>query len=313
MPIIPFGSLVDDETSLEDLLASLLSDQEGILSTDSALKPSRQRSTVELLQAIRGISSRKDLRLCGLNWKCGSGIFCPRCTPRLNGYLIPAVAQAVREAHFSAFATFNIAHRPGDKLLTLKGAMSAGWTQTTSGADWSKLREKHGVSGWVRAWDFTYSEWAGWNPHIPVIFTFEKIPDLTEFRQEISHRWVHGLRKSGHDALAVRQYVRERYGTPDQLARYLLHNDPMRHTPERNGMVAPSSTIGDILGAMADAVQDGDIDAPAIRLWREYEGALFRQHAVTPSQSVRPALTEARRRAKNGWQGQRVTASGTHR
>ncbi len=71
-----------------------------------------------------------------------------------------------------AFATFTMRHHKGQGLAALWDALSSAWGKVTSGSQWIKDKQRHGIAGWVRVVEVTHGA-NGWHVHVHALLFLE--------------------------------------------------------------------------------------------------------------------------------------------
>ncbi len=169
-----------------------------------------------LRQEMRGVTTSKRVRVCGLPgrredgsvvlrvtdatgtaaatttgatgrvagfsglWSCGNVWVCPVCSVKIaseRAREIEAVmAHFLSRGGWAVLVTLTMRHRRGHSLRQCLTGFSKGWGAVTSGGAWKTHREASDVAGYVRALEVTESPEHGWHVHAHTILVFRTRP-----------------------------------------------------------------------------------------------------------------------------------------
>lgn len=127
--------------------------------------------------------------------RCGSISACPVCGSVIRveraREISHAVTQHQKNGGFLVFVTLTIRHQIKHDLADSLDAVLGGWSGLLKGKAWGKFKQRHDISGYIRALEVTRGQ-SGWHPHIHAIFFLDSEPtpaSLAEFESKIFARW----------------------------------------------------------------------------------------------------------------------------
>jgi hypothetical protein len=257
--------------NLDDFLRTLLSSPKDT-SSPHPQRLDRDYDDGEVRAFLRTHSQHPRVRTCGIRWQCQNEFLCPFCTPKRLRRDRAAIAEILRGAHSSEFATLTMSHCADDSLGVLWSTLTEAWRLMTKGKGWDQFKNRHGLSGQVKAFDVTWSPDAGWHPHWHLGFSFSgerSDSELIAFRAELATRWVSKLEELGRTA--SRFQLSEAIMNTDAVAKYLTDGGPRRRA-HPDGI---SFTLGDLL----QSATGGDLRAR--ELVHEFEVASKGRQAIS--------------------------------
>lgn len=219
--------------------------------------------------------------------RCGSPWACPVCAPRISSAraqtLAPQVASLMAEGWSAWLVTLTVRHERGDDLAGLLKALGKAWGRVTSGKRWAEVA-KAGKPLFVRGFDVTHSEGAGWHPHLHVSLYLPPVHgDGREVAGWLVGRW--------RDALAALGMVTSGKAQDAQPCRDAVAAAKYATTPaacyETVAMAmkrARGAGSGRTPFELLEAAVGGDARASA--LWREYVAATKGKRQVTVSRGL---------------------------
>lgn len=282
----PFGGI--DDLSTDEFLHLLVSPSDTNSPPSSLSKSTQVYDRYELRSFLRTHSHHSKVRTCGIRWKCENEFLCPFCTSKRLRTDRASIADEMRSAPSSEFATLTIGHDPSDPLAQLWSVLTDAWRLTVKGKNWDGFRRRHQVAGYVRSFDLTWSADSGWHPHFHVAFSFMNLRSEIEqatFRSQLKARWVSAVARAGGVATEAIQDCSPVLNA-DAVASYLTDGGPFK----RGDQDSPAWTPGDLLHAAVSH------DVRAAELWHEFESASLHQRAVQPAGT----FLRAARQPQNG-------------
>ena len=284
---VPFGGI--DDLSLDDFLSFLSSPKDTNSPPCSISKSTQVNDKYELRSFLRTHSHHTKVKTCGIRWKCENEFLCPFCTSKRLRTDRDSIADVLRFAPSSEFATLTIGHVSSDPLVQLWDQLTEAWRLTVKGKSWDSFRRRHQVAGYVRSFDLTWSAEDGWHPHFHLAFHFSfsrSETELATFRAELKSRWLASVISAGAEADWSSQDSSSVLN-PDAVAGYLTNGGPFK----RSDQDSPTFTPGDLLHAAVDG------DLRARQLWHEHERASLHRRAVVLAGSFSGADRLPQRRA----------------
>ena len=140
---------------------------------------------------------------------CGSVWCCPVCSVKIQAVRALEVRRAIdawMERGGSVWmVTQTVPHTRQDDLGKLLKGFSAAFQAFKSGKQWLQLRDRHKISGYIKALEVTWSERNGWHPHTHTIFFLDNPPwdvNLRGFKTDLFSRWEKITAKAGFGALS---------------------------------------------------------------------------------------------------------------
>lgn len=121
---------------------------------------------VTLRRYPNGSASWVGLQTCGSTWAC------PACAEAIQaarqGDVTEMLARARAMGLLVAFITFTVRHHRTNSLGEVWSEVGDAWRRTTSGDPraWNEDRDEFGVVGYLRLWETTVSDTAGWHVHV---------------------------------------------------------------------------------------------------------------------------------------------------
>lgn len=223
--------------------------------------------------------------------KCSSIWSCPCCASTIRAHRSKEIEKATNQ-HIALggsliFVTLTLRHHQGDKLADTLDALLNGWRKFLAGNPWRRVRDRFGISGYIRSIEVTYGA-NGWHPHAHLLLFVDSslspsaVADLEDF---MASRWVriatrltgkaptreHGLdfQLVGNNAEIVSQYVAKL-----QLDKTCPVSLEMARQDLKNGRLSGSLNPFQLI----------DI---APHLWREYYLATFGRMCITWSRGLK--------------------------
>lgn len=138
---------------------------------------------------------------------CGSLWSCPVCSAKISERRRVELACALDAARSAGLRvvmlTLTLRHHRGDDLRSLLDVLSRSWGVLTAGRAGMELRRTHGMLGYVRSLEVTYSLEHGWHPHLHVLLFLDKLPDgaswsLGDLDAFLRGRWERVTASLGH-------------------------------------------------------------------------------------------------------------------
>lgn len=132
---------------------------------------------------------------------CGSYWMCPVCARKIAARRADEVALLLQR-HYGAggvavMVTLTMRHARGQPLRVLLGQLLAAWRWVTAYRAYKDLA----VVGYVRALEITYSDRAGWHPHLHLLLLLPTV-DYRLPRTRLRALWLRALHRHGADGLA---------------------------------------------------------------------------------------------------------------
>ena len=225
---------------------------------------------------------------------CGSAIACPVCASSVGMERFSELQGAVEawgnQGGRFIFQTITIAHNVKSRLSDLHSALVKGFNAINSGKAWSKEAELFGHAGYFKAIECVYNPHSGWNIHIHVLrFMTRQLDDesLAAFEQSMFARYTQKLQKLGMRKPSRKAHKVVQFSSSDTYAKYVPSylTKQTRSTLQEasGGSLAPFHLLG-----------NGKTPPPAnhVKLWREYEAALFGKRMVSWSKGLKSALED---------------------
>lgn len=241
---------------------------------------------------------------CSSIWSCG------KCAAVIRAERADEIAQAVNAHHADGgsilFVTLTIRHDRSDSLKQGMDAVLGSWRRLLQGSAWvgsktiSGMRDRYGVSGYIRSTEVTYGNKSGWHPHLHCLFFLDEAlsdTEITAFGDEIHSRWARFVEKST-GKVPTRMYgvdVQRVDEDGEVLAGYLAKvQDEGKSTAEKWDASAELAR-GDIKRARGEnlvplELLDDDHPLPSAqrrRLWVEYYKATKGRRAITWSRGLK--------------------------
>lgn len=126
---------------------------------------------------------------------CSSATACFRCSSKIMTRRADEVTQAVRkvlgDGGSAFFVTLTLSHSHGEDLAAVWDDLRDSWSAFASGGAYSKWRKDNNIIGVIKASEVTYSEAAGFHPHLHAIFLVSR--PVESYGHEFGElaRWVH--------------------------------------------------------------------------------------------------------------------------
>ncbi|MBT9166186.1 MAG: hypothetical protein DDT25_00865 [Chloroflexi bacterium] len=223
---------------------------------------------------------------------CHSPWACPVCAPRVAARrgeaLIPQVESMVARNWSMTLITLTARHKRNTPLPQLLKAMSRAWSRVSSGRWFDELRtagnfidpkgglvERPDLSGveFVRGYDFTWSDKAGWHPHFHIALFLGPHHSAEDVAEELTERWRKALLKEGFTSAKGAQHY-ERADDPKKAAKYAVTPAACYESIAMANKRARGKGAGlTPFEILARAVEDHENEVDGSRwvaLWREY-------------------------------------------
>ena len=215
---------------------------------------------------------------------CGQVGFCPWCAPMVRqnrGDDIAALVEAAEAKGLSLwFATFTMPHDAGQSLSEVRAAFADAWREFGK-REWVKRsRSKAGVVGYVRAFEVTWSEGAGWHFHCHMLIVVDERSASIGLVEMLVAGWRRGFDDRGwrwvpHVSLDVRlagsRHQRRNGERGRAAAEYLAKTGMVWGAPAELARNDLKSGNGLNVGQILDLASCGDPEG--VGLWAEYETA----------------------------------------
>lgn len=239
--------------------------------------------------------------------QCSSIWSCPCCAPIIRSERAREISKAV-EAHEKAggellFATFTIRHNREMALSESLDTAIEAWRRAIQGAPYQRIKDRYGISGYIRSVEITYGQANGWHPHIHAIFFLERY--LEDVEIDVLGEWLHGRwstfayektglmpdRRTGFDIQRVDKkgrvlsaYISKVSETSKwDIAAELTRGD-LKNAHEKSDRYKPF----DLLNSDCSLV-----DEQRYCLWVEYADATFNRRAITWSRGLKKRYSVA--------------------
>lgn len=136
--------------------------------------------------------------------RCGSVWSCPICAARITEVRRVELEAATRPGNYTLLmVSVTLQHERGDLLTVLLEALKDSWRRTKQGKAWQNLSARFDLAGSITATEVTYSQAAGWHPHLHVLF-FSRLPadqfSQDDFKAQLTARYTTILAKHGRYA-----------------------------------------------------------------------------------------------------------------
>lgn len=147
-------------------------------------------------------------RFSGLR-TCGSVWCCPVCNAKIQCARQKEIQQALETAKQRAydvvFGTLTLRHSLTDSLDSVRAMCQKVWRSVMQQHGTRSLLSRHGLIGYLRAMEVTYSNANGWHCHFHVFFFFGPKDDLpwtplsedsvSRLQQDFSQRWISAVER----------------------------------------------------------------------------------------------------------------------
>jgi hypothetical protein len=107
------------------------------------------------------------------------------------------VASAQSQGFDVAMVTLTVRHDRGQRLRPLWDAVAGCWHSTVSRKGWDLDVERHGIEGWVRANEVTWSARNGWHPHVHALVIARAGLDVERLGSSMWNRWASATQRAG--------------------------------------------------------------------------------------------------------------------
>lgn len=226
---------------------------------------------------------------------CSSVWCCPVCSAHIRAEraaeLEDGVAQFREDGGSLLFLTLTLQHARGDDLADLLAALYSSWRRVQQSSGWRTRRERLGLVGFVRSLEVTYSNRAGWHPHVHVLLFVGgslSVTEVDELRDWITGQWIKHLGRIGRIAMegpgVDLRRVTDTSTAAERIAGYTVKGESIALEVARSDLKRgrlESVTPLQILDAA------GDGEAWAVRAWQEYEAATKGRRAIEWSRGLR--------------------------
>lgn len=189
----------------------------------------------------------------------------------------------MNQGYSAWLVTLTVRHKRCDSLPDLLSALKKAWGRATSGRAWQAVRNAGGLE-YVRGYDVTHGEGAGWHPHLHLsLYLSPDHQDPGGVAKAFLARWRSVLARLGWDALPGAQHVVQA-NNPEAAAKYAVTPAACYETVALALKRSRNSRAGRTPFELLEAAADGD--ARARGLWRDYVAATKGRRQVTTSQGV---------------------------
>lgn len=219
---------------------------------------------------------------------CHSPWSCPVCAPRIASQraaaLQPQIVAKLADGWTAWLITLTVSHERGDDLGAMFKGLSKAWGGVTSGKGW-KSRSDRGLE-WTRGYDITYSQGAGWHPHIHLFLLLgPRHEDAEATANWIANRWQQCAGRAGFVTDEKAQDVQRCYD-PEKAARYATTSasvfEVVGSSKKNSAKSSASRTPFEILRRAVNGR-----GSPADRaLWLDYVVAVKGKRQVTTSKGL---------------------------
>lgn len=235
--------------------------------------------------------------------RCSSIWACPHCSAVIRAGRAAEIEHAVKEHQKTAgeviFFTGTVRHHKGDELATTLDAVLVGWTKMLQSRAWARLKEEHGLSGYVRAIEVTHGA-NSWHPHVHALMFLDKpVPAecWDELRGALFGLWSDSVVKAGAKRPNEKGLdLRRLDGDGRVLSAYLAKvQDEKKGRTGTWGVGAEMSRF-DVKRGRTGSISPFELlddDCPGYsederaRLWREYYSATKGRRAITWSRGLK--------------------------
>lgn len=187
------------------------------------------------VRSDKGKSNFESVETCSSVWAC------PACSAVIRQRRAREIQQAV-ESHQKAgkillFVTLTLPHRKHDSLDSTLDALLSGWRELTAQTAYKKvapgvrssagIKERYGITGFIRTTEVTYSPANGWHPHLHLLFFLDREDisraEIRAFGDEVHTLWARIIqRRLGRKPTRTRGIdVQQVDNRGSVLARYL--------------------------------------------------------------------------------------------
>lgn len=108
---------------------------------------------------------------------CGAVWACPVCSSIIRNAYAKDVTQAVdiwqSKGNGLYMVTVTLRHWLGDDLKTNLEVLTTSWREVVNSRRWKLYKQDHGIEGYIRSLELTYSDANGWHPHFHFLFLVE--------------------------------------------------------------------------------------------------------------------------------------------
>jgi hypothetical protein len=216
---------------------------------------------------------------------------CPVCSSKVQQRRALEIGKAVlaweKRGGSVYLATFTMRHNRSQELGTLWDALAYAWRMVRQGKAWLSDKRAHGVAGFCRIVEVTYSARFGWHVHVHALVFTEGPIDAPALQRSMFGRWKSALLREGLAAPLLRGQDIRPVTSGEAVAEYLTKTDNARRIAlEMTG--SQSKVARGVLGTrttwdlLSGAVEK---DSNSRRLWHEWEAGSSgrRQLAWTPA------------------------------
>lgn len=227
--------------------------------------------------------------------RCASIWACPVCSAVIRAERARDVQTAVdrwRETGgHTVMVTLTVRHRVRDALAVGLGAVVTGWQKLMAQKVWRSLKSRHGIAGYVRSVEVTWTRANGWHPHVHALLFLER--DLTPveaaaLQAAIFDVWSRIVVRLGARRPDAKHGVVITRGAAQYVAKVQEH-DRAGVEMTRFDLKRSRTAAGFMPFELLD-VEGGD--APrAEALWSEYVEATTGRRAITWSRGLRDLLS----------------------
>lgn len=226
--------------------------------------------------------------------RCGSISACAVCAPVIRAErareISDAVTQHQKNGGFLVFVTLTIRHQAKHQLSESLDAVIGGWQRLLRGKAWMKFKQRHDITGYVRALEITRGQ-SGWHPHIHAIFFLDTEPtpaSLAEFESKIFTRWSSIVTRENGDFAPTAEHgidcqLVDKSG--EVLAKYV---SKLQEEKTSSWGVDAELTRGDLKdGRKSSLIPFELIDTDQTSLWVEYVKATKGRRIITWSKGLK--------------------------
>lgn len=252
-----------------------------------------RRSIIPGRDKVRVLYSQKlarahygNLMVCGALWICP--ICAARITERRREDLSKGIDTFIDLGGSVFMAAFTLQHDREDRLQDTKEILFKAFDRFGSGKGFQKIKKEFGYIGNIRALEVTWSNNAGWHPHIHVLYFSENKltpKDISELQEGFSKRYcsiLKSLGRYGSQEIAVKLSFGDHQKTKDYLFKWGLSEEI---TKGKNKKARHEGYTPFELLAWA---QTGEVQP--VYLFREYYEVFKGSRQLKYSKGLRPIL-----------------------
>lgn len=156
---------------------------------------------------------------------CGSVWTCPVCGGKIMRKRAEEVSAAVN-MHTEGggnvyFLTLTAPHLLAENCITVLDRVRVSWRKLLAGNPWKRIRERHGISDYIRAVEPKHGR-NGWHIHIHALLFTDRPADLEMLKWSIFDRWERIVRKADGSRCSPKAIdLQPVTGAADSIGEYL--------------------------------------------------------------------------------------------